>query len=293
MNSKYFAKAGPLRFCVGHAIENAETTSRGGTLSRPSEVSMSRNDIQTSITFRHQGSRDEYLNEATPLRRVRNEIRIDRTVHSGTGHGNVPGVPVPLAPLAGFRLPRQMRDLHRPVLASAAQRAPYLAPSTVGAAIGGAMSATAFHIAPFVRVFNKRSESFVQAGPGSAWHRLTAEDEAKRATGHNRETKEPSIGVYVLPPKNGRVKVGFDLWRLSANLKPAILKQLENLWRSEDAPLFSKTALRALDRKVHFSASFVTVVTLPERVAFWTDEFVSVLSNPDSFEPLERRPSDA
>ena len=154
------------------------------------------------------------------------------------------------------------------------------------------MSTTAFHIAPTVRVFSGRSESFVQSGPGSAWHRLTAEDDAKRATGHNRDTKAPSIGVYVLPPKNGRVKVGCDLWRLSANLTPAVLARLGNLWRTEDAPLFSKTALRALDRKVHFSASFVTVVTLPERVAFWTDELVSVLSNPDSFAPLEWRPSD-
>lgn len=155
------------------------------------------------------------------------------------------------------------------------------------------MSATAFHIPPTVRVFSGRSESFIQTDPGSTWQRLTAEDEAKRATGHKRDTREPSVGVYVVRTSNGRVKVGFDLWRLSANLTPAVVTRLGNLWRSEDAPLFSKTALRALDRKVHFSASFVTVVTLPERVAFWTDEFVSVLSNPDSFEPLERRPTDA
>jgi hypothetical protein len=154
------------------------------------------------------------------------------------------------------------------------------------------MSTTAFHIAPTVRVFSGRSESFIQSGPGSAWIRLTAEDEAKRATGHDRETKAPSVGVYVIRTSSGRVKVGCDLWRLSANLTPAVVTRLGNLWRTEDAPLFSKTGLRTLDRKVHFSLSFVTVVTLPERVAFWTDELVSVLSNPDSFAPLERRPSD-
>jgi hypothetical protein len=154
------------------------------------------------------------------------------------------------------------------------------------------MSTTELLIPPTVRVFRGRSESFVQSGPGSTWHRLTAEDEAKRATGHNRETKAPSIGVYVIRTNGGRVKVGFDLWRLSANLRPAVLKQLENRWRSDDAPLFSKAALRTLDRRVHFSASFVTVVTLPEHVSFWTDELVSVLSSPESFEPLERRPSD-
>jgi hypothetical protein len=153
------------------------------------------------------------------------------------------------------------------------------------------MSTTAFHIPP-VRVFSGKSESFIQSGPGSAWHRLTAEDDAKLATGHNRETKAPSVGVYVTRTNSGRVKVGFDLWRLSANLTRAVLEQLETRWRSDDAPLFSKTALRALDRRVHFSASFVTIVTLPERAAFWTDELVSVLSNCDSFEALERRPSD-
>ena len=154
------------------------------------------------------------------------------------------------------------------------------------------MSATAFLIAPNVRVFNKRSESFIQSGLGSTWHRLTAEDEAKLATGHNRETKAPSVGVYVICSNGGRVKVGCDLWRLSANLTPVILSQLETRWRTDDAPLFSKAALRTLDRKVHFSPSFVTIVTLPERAAFWTDELVSVLSNPDSFEALERRHSD-
>jgi hypothetical protein len=154
------------------------------------------------------------------------------------------------------------------------------------------MSTIAFTAPPTVRVFNRRPESFIQSGPGSAWHRLTNEDEARRATGHNRETKVPSVGVYVIRTNGGRVKVGFDLWRLSANLTPAVLARLENRWRSDDAPLFSKAALRSLDRKVHFSKSFVTIITLPERVAFWTDELVSVLSNPDSFEPLERRPSD-
>jgi hypothetical protein len=153
------------------------------------------------------------------------------------------------------------------------------------------MTTIAFHIAPTVRVFNKRSESFIQSGPGSPWHRLTVEDEARLATGFNRETKEPSVGIYVAP-QNGRLTIGFDLWRLGVNLAPTVLNRLQSLWHSEDAPLFSKTALRALDRKVHFSASFVTVVTLPERVAFWTDELVSVLSSPDSFESLERRPSD-
>jgi hypothetical protein len=154
------------------------------------------------------------------------------------------------------------------------------------------MSAIAFNIPPSIRVFSGRSESFIQSGPGFTWIRLTPEDDAKRATGYNRDTRAPNVGVYVIRAGSGRVKVGFDLWRLSANLTRAVLTRLENLWRSEDAPLFSKTAHRTLDRKVHFSASFVTIVALPERVAFWTDEFVSVLSNPDSFEPLERRPSD-
>jgi hypothetical protein len=176
-----------------------------------------------------------------------------------------------------------MRDLHRAFLAGTHQRGSHPVPSPLGVAIGGAMSTTAFNIAPTVRIFNRRSESFIQSGPGSTWHRLTAEDEAKRATGCNRETRAPSVGVYVIPTSSGRVRVGFDLWRLSANLTQSAVTRLGNLWRTEDASLFSKTALRALDRKVHFSASFVTIVTLPERVAFWTDELVSVLSDPESY----------
>src|ERR1700732_285364 len=186
MNSKYFATEDPLLFCVGRVIENAETTSRGRTLSRPSEVLRSRSDIQSLSTFRHQGSRDEYLNdEATPsMRRLWDEIRIDRRVHSAAGDRMVQGLPVPLASLPGYRLPRQMRDLHGASLAGTHQCAPYLGPSSFSVAVGGASGGTAFLIAPNGRVFNKRSESFIQSGLGSTWHRLTAEDEAKLATGH-------------------------------------------------------------------------------------------------------------
>jgi len=103
------------------------------------------------------------------------------------------------------------------------------------------MSAAAFLIPPTVRVLQRAlRESFVQSGPGSTWQRLTPEDDAKRATGYNRDTRAPSVGVYVMHPKNGRVKVGFDLWRLSANLTQAVLRRLENLWRSEDAPVVLK-----------------------------------------------------
>jgi hypothetical protein len=118
------------------------------------------------------------------------------------------------------------------------------------------MNTTTFHIPPIVRVFSGRSESFVQSGPGSAWQRLTNEDEARRATGHNRETKVPSVGVYVIRTNGGRVKVGFDLWRLSANLTPAALARLENRWRSDDAPLFSRPPFaRSIARCISRKAS--------------------------------------
>src|ERR1700720_4561112 len=106
MSSKYSATEDALLFCVGTAIENAETTSRGRTLSRTSEVSMSRSDFQRLNTFRHQGSRDEYLNdeETTPMRRVWNENTVPQ-FHPGRGNGMVRNMPLPFAPRSKNRLP--------------------------------------------------------------------------------------------------------------------------------------------------------------------------------------------
>src|ERR1700724_3700296 len=112
MSSKYFATEDALLFCVGTAIENAETTSRGRTLSRPSEVSMSRSDFQRLSTYRHQGSRDEHLHEATPMRCVRDENTVLQ-FHPGRGHRMVRNMPLPFGPRSTNRLPPSMRAVPR------------------------------------------------------------------------------------------------------------------------------------------------------------------------------------
>jgi hypothetical protein len=61
---------------------------------------------------------------------------------------------------------------------------------------------------PVVRFFARRSQSFVQSG--SDWRRLTPEDEAKMFSGHDRETHEPCVGIYVVRRQNGLLCVGFD-----------------------------------------------------------------------------------
>jgi hypothetical protein len=140
---------------------------------------------------------------------------------------------------------------------------------------------------PTVRVFSGRPEGFVGQPNTDSWRRITVEEEARMRTGLNRETREPSIGVYVAV-NNGRVKIGFDLWKLDVNLKPDVLERLEQQWREGDAVLFSKQALRRVGRKVHISKSFVTIVTAPERLEFWKTELESILSDAHSFELIGR-----
>jgi len=135
-----------------------------------------------------------------------------------------------------------------------------------------------------IRFYSGRQESFIGDGP-NCWRRMTPEDAARLHTGFDHETREPHVGIYI-SSQNGRAKIGFDLWRLGLNLAPAALARLEARWRSDDAVLFSQTALRTIHRKVHFSKSFATVVTMPERVEWWRAELESLLVNPESYEQL-------
>jgi hypothetical protein len=143
-------------------------------------------------------------------------------------------------------------------------------------------------VAPHVRCFSGRSDSFILCG--SEWHRSTPEDEAHFHTGYDRETHEPSIGIYILRRPNGLVRVGFDLGRIDANLRPAAIERLENRWTQEAASL-SKSMFRRVASRAHFSKSFARFEAAPERLEEWKSELASVLSDPASFEPLERRPA--
>jgi len=141
---------------------------------------------------------------------------------------------------------------------------------------------------PVVRFFAGRSESFAQSESG--WRRLTSEDEAKMFSGHDRETHEPSIGVYVVRRSNALLCVGFDLWKINLNLSPAAIARIEKRWRQEATGL-SKSLLRSAQRRSHFSKSFARFEISPERIEGWKAELESVLSDPASFETLERRPN--
>jgi hypothetical protein len=141
---------------------------------------------------------------------------------------------------------------------------------------------------PNVRFFSGRSESYFQFG--SEWRRATSEDEAHAFTGFDRVTREPSVGIYISKRPNGLLRIGFDLWRLNANLRPAIIERLQNRWRQESAAL-SKSLLRSAQRRSHFSKSFMRFEISPDQLEGWKVELESILSDPASFEPLECRPT--
>jgi hypothetical protein len=141
-------------------------------------------------------------------------------------------------------------------------------------------------VAPRVQFFSGKSESFMQIG--SEWKRCTPEDEAHHFTGYDRVTHEACVGIYITRRPNGLLRIGFDLWRLNANLRPENIERIEKRWRREAAGL-SKSMLRSVLRRSHFSKSFMRFEISPEQLEGWKAEFESVLSDPASFEPPECR----
>jgi hypothetical protein len=131
--------------------------------------------------------------------------------------------------------------------------------------------------------FSGKSESFFRVG--SEWHRADAEDEAKAFSGYDRETHEPNVGIYVTPRPNRLLRIGFDLWKINANLRPEAIERLQNRWRQEAATL-SKSMLRSALRRSHFSKSFMRFEISPERLEAWKSELSAVLSNPESYEQI-------
>ena len=135
---------------------------------------------------------------------------------------------------------------------------------------------------PPVRFFAGRSDSFVEFG--GSWRRMTSEDEAHSHTGYHGETH---IGIYVIRRPNGLLRIGFDLWKLDVNLRPATIESLERRWR-EHATSLSKSLQRSTLRRGHFSKSFASFEIAPESIEEWKDELETVLSNPDPYESVER-----
>jgi hypothetical protein len=141
----------------------------------------------------------------------------------------------------------------------------------------------AMNMPPIVKFFSGRSELF--ARDDHRWCRLTPEDEAHDFTGFNRETNEVNVGIYATRRPNGLVRVGFDVWRIGANLRPLAIERLENRWRQEATSL-SKSLFRSASRRSHFSKSFARFEIAPERLEAWRCELESILSNPDAYESI-------
>lgn len=105
-------------------------------------------------------------------------------------------------------------------------------------------------------------------------------------TGLDRQTHEPSVGVYAVALGNGLVCIGFDLWRLDINLQPAAIDRIERRWRQREAATLSKPMLRAVARRAHFSKSFARFEIAPERLGEWQLELFAIISNPESYQSL-------
>ena len=146
------------------------------------------------------------------------------------------------------------------------------------------MTPTAVIIAPQVRCFSGKQDFFIQ--DGERYRRTTPEDEASLYTGVNRETREPHVGIYITRRPNDLVRIGFDLWRIGANLRPSAVERLESRWQTREAVNLSPSMLRAVGRRVHISKSFARFEISLHRVEEWKAELTAVLSNPESYEQL-------
>jgi hypothetical protein len=139
-------------------------------------------------------------------------------------------------------------------------------------------------VAPVVRFYSGRQETFLSDGP-SRWRRATPEDMARLHTGYDRESREPHLGVFIVPVGNGLRRIGFDVIKLNLNLRDSTMARLEQRWREEAASL-PKTQLRHLLRRAHFSRSFARFEVQPGNVERWKDELECVLTNPDTYESI-------
>jgi hypothetical protein len=139
-------------------------------------------------------------------------------------------------------------------------------------------------VPPTVKFYSGRQQTFLSDGP-TQWRRMTPEDGARLHTGYDRETREPHLGVYIVPVSNGLVRIGFDVFRLNLQIRESTIDRLQHRWRDEAAAL-PKTLLRRLYRRTHFSRSFAKFEVQPEDVERWKEELECVLSNPETYESL-------
>jgi hypothetical protein len=139
---------------------------------------------------------------------------------------------------------------------------------------------TAQVVAPRVAFYEKSTGSYVDWG--GQWRRATSEDLARMHTGRAVESRELHVGVYVCRRPNGLVRIGFDLWKIDANLRLEIVERIAERWRQQVATL-SKSMQRSIGRRAHFSKTFMRCEVKPENVESWKFELAAVLEDPASF----------
>jgi hypothetical protein len=85
---------------------------------------------------------------------------------------------------------------------------------------------------------------------------MTPEDMARAHTGYERESREPHLGIYIVPVGNGLTRIGFDVFKLNLQLRESTIERLQRRWR-EEAALLPKTLLRRVLGRTHLARSFV------------------------------------
>jgi hypothetical protein len=138
-------------------------------------------------------------------------------------------------------------------------------------------------VPPVVKFYSGRQESFI--GDGPSWRRMTPEDSARAHTGYDITTREPHLGVFIVPVGNGFRRIGFDAFKLNLNLRESTMARLELRWREQSASL-PKTQLRHLLRRAHFARSFARFEVQPDSVDEWEEELECILSNPETYESI-------
>ena len=136
---------------------------------------------------------------------------------------------------------------------------------------------------PHLAFFSRPSQWLRRVG--SQWRRATPECDAHSHTGRDQDG-ERHLGIYVVPRRNGLVRIAFDLWRLGLNLRPEIIERLWARWRADGESL-SKSLLKSAERRSHFSKSFAAFEVSIHRLEQWKSELDSILSNPASYVPIE------
>lgn len=137
---------------------------------------------------------------------------------------------------------------------------------------------------PHVHFIESRPTFYL--GDPTGWHRASLEQSAYLRTGISTDPRESNVGIYVRRRQNNRYLLGFDLWRLPLKLRSEVVERLRVRWRAQ-VDVLPKPARNRI-RFCGGCTSFELETTL-DHVDGWKAVLGNVLSDPNSFEAIERR----